>query len=194
MPADKGTKAEDVNKDTSKNQTPDTDSNAANADEATQKLESVRAILTEKGIDFTPENTLEELEALVTESEKTPPSPPANETPAQKKAREKQEKANAKLAKAVKSSPGLEQIVDRRAARMQERADFLDRVNVFSTETTNWGPRFVVVEMSKADVKAFGPKIVKETKLPLGTRVDNKGRELDEDDILDKDGNIVTSE
>lgn len=154
------------------------------------KIAELRETLKAREIAFTEENTLEELEAILAKADE----PAKPETAAEKKAREKKEKDAAKFKEKLAESPALNQIVERRSARMQERQDYLDRVNVFTNEATNWGPRFVVIEMSKVDVASFGPKVVTETDLPLGTRVDRKGRELEDEETLDKDGNIEKGE
>lgn len=78
------------------------------------------------------------------------------------------------------------------AAQEKEKAERADTTTVFSSITTNHGPKFVVVEMPKVDQKAFGKSVIKSSKLPVGTRVDCNGNELEEGQEVDENGVIIT--
>lgn len=153
--------------------------------ELEEKLEAVRAVLTEKGIEFTPENTLEELEELVAKSE-TPPEDDKGKDPVNKEIIPDIGGGNS-----GKKTPA-EITQERDERNKKERADQLDTSTVFSSIVTNHGPKFVVVNMPKVDIKAFGKKVITASKLPVGTRVDCNGNELEEGQEIDDNGVIIT--
>ena len=102
---------------------------------------------------------------------------------------EEKEDEDVSAAKAKKTSDEVRE--ERKAARVAAKEALSDTINVYASIATQYGPAFVVVGMPRIDVKAFGKKVIFDTKLPLGTRVNNKGKEIEENEEVDRDGNVI---
>lgn len=143
--------------------------------EDTARLTELRETLTLKKVDFTEENTVEELETLLNATliEEIQAELTAKEIPFEDGLTYDEyfnlleDYVPAKTEEPAEKLPYLERVKERRQARIDERAAQEDKIPVFSTVSTNWGPKFTVVEMSKVDVKAYGKKVVFPSKLPL---------------------------
>ena len=90
---------------------------------------------------------------------------------------------------AKKSSDEIRE--ERKARRLADREALNDVTRVFSRIATVYGPAFVVVDMPKVDAKAFGKDNIVASKLDIGTRVNKDGKKISDDEIIDKDGNVV---
>lgn len=148
--------------------------------EQTERIEEIRATLTERKVDFKETDTLEDLEETLKLSDETIAKANAKE----EKDKDKNKGKDAKEEKKVKAPE--ERILDRRTKRLQDKADREDTIPVYCTHATSYGPRLVVVDMPRVDAAAFGDSVT-ETKLKVGTRVDKHGKALKEGQILDEE-------
>lgn len=134
----------------------------------------------------TTEETLEDTPTEDTGTEvETTDTPTTEETQVE----EENEDEDVSAAKAKKTSDDVRE--ERKSARLAAKEALSDTINVYASIATQYGPAFVVVGMPRVDAKAFGKKVIFDTKLPLGTRVNNKGKEIGENEEVDRDGNVI---
>lgn len=139
-----------------------------------------------EGENPTTEETQEDTGTEDTGTEvETTDAPTTEETQVEEEKEDEDVSAN----KAKKSSDEVRE--ERKAARLAAKEALNDTINVYASIATQYGPAFVVVGMPRIDAKAFGKKVVFDTKLPLGTRVNNKGKEIGENEEVDRDGNVI---
>lgn len=132
----------------------------------------------------TEETQVEDTGVDTTDTENTD-TPTTEETQVE----EEKEDEDVSADKAKKTSDEVRE--ERKSARLAAKEALSDTINVYSSIATQYGPAFVVVGMPRIDVKAFGKKVIFDTKLPLGTRVNNKGKEIQENEEVDRDGNVI---
>lgn len=134
----------------------------------------------------TPEETLDETPTEETGTEVETTETP---TPEETQVEEEKEDEDVSAEKAKKSADEVRE--ERKSKRLEAREAMSDTINVYSSIATQYGPAFVVVGMPRVDAKAFGKKVIFDTKLPIGTRVNNKGKEIGENEEVDRDGNVI---
>ena len=190
------------------NQSKDKNPTPLNETQIAERTTLLQEVLTARKVDFTPENTLEELEGMVSaitdevkekltalevefddDAELEELEQLLADEEAKRSAPPKQEDADLSANKAKKSSDEVRE--ERKSARLAAKEALSDIINVYASIATQYGPAFVVVGMPRIDVKAFGKKVIFDTKLDLGTRVNNTGKEIGENEEVDRDGNVI---
>lgn len=130
------------------------------------------------------ETPTEDTEVETTDTEDTE-TPTTEETPVE----EEKEDEDVSADKAKKTADEVRE--ERKSARLAAKDALSDTINVYASIATQYGPAFVVVGMPRIDAKGFGKKVIFDTKLPIGTRVNNKGKEIEENQEVDRDGNVI---